>query len=144
MPQFWRLEAQDESTGRFDSFWGLPERSCSGPLSWLLVVLPSFWCPLAWRSIAPISALIFPWCSAHVHVCVHISLFLSIQVILDYWTGAHPTLAGARACLVTSVLPNSLWPYGPWPARLLCPWDSPGKNTEVGCHFFLQQDHIQP
>ena len=19
--------------------------------------------------------------------------------------------------------------------RLLCPWDSPGKNTEVGCHF---------
>ena len=31
---------------------------------------------------------------------------------------------------------NSLWPYGP--ARLLCPWDSPGKNTEVGCHFLLQ------
>ena len=23
-------------------------------------------------------------------------------------------------------------------ARLLCPWDSPGKNTGVGCHFFLQ------
>ena len=21
---------------------------------------------------------------------------------------------------------------------LLCPWDFPGKNTEVGCHFFLQ------
>jgi len=20
----------------------------------------------------------------------------------------------------------------------LCPWDSPGKNTEVGCHSFLQ------
>ena len=20
----------------------------------------------------------------------------------------------------------------------LCPWDSPGKNTEVGCHFLLQ------
>ena len=28
----------------------------------------------------------------------------------------------------------------PWtmPARLLCPWDSPGKNTGVGCHFLLQ------
>ena len=25
------------------------------------------------------------------------------------------------------------------PARLLCPWDSPGKNTGVGCHFFLQE-----
>ena len=24
------------------------------------------------------------------------------------------------------------------PTRLPCPWDSPGKNTGVGCHFFLQ------
>ena len=24
-----------------------------------------------------------------------------------------------------------------WPSRLLCPWDSPGVNTEVGCHFLL-------
>ena len=24
------------------------------------------------------------------------------------------------------------------PARLLCPWDSPGKNTGVGCHALLQ------
>ena len=24
------------------------------------------------------------------------------------------------------------------PTRLLCPWDSPGKNTAVGCHFLLQ------
>ena len=24
------------------------------------------------------------------------------------------------------------------PARLLCPWDSPGTNTGVGCHFLLQ------
>ena len=23
------------------------------------------------------------------------------------------------------------------PTRLLCPWDSPGKNTGVGCHFLL-------
>ena len=28
----------------------------------------------------------------------------------------------------------------PWTIdpRLLCPWDFPGKNTGVGCHFFLQ------
>ena len=27
----------------------------------------------------------------------------------------------------------------PWTvARLLCPWDLPGKNTGVGCHFLLQ------
>ena len=23
------------------------------------------------------------------------------------------------------------------PTRLLCPWDSPGKNTGVGCHALL-------
>ena len=28
--------------------------------------------------------------------------------------------------------------HGLWPARLLCPWDSPGKNTGVGCHTLLQ------
>uniref|UniRef100_A0AAA9RUT4 ATP synthase membrane subunit g n=1 Tax=Bos taurus TaxID=9913 RepID=A0AAA9RUT4_BOVIN len=27
-------------------------------------------------------------------------------------------------------------PYGLWSARLLCSWDSPGKNTGVGCHAF--------
>ena len=31
-----------------------------------------------------------------------------------------------------------LEPHGPQPARLLCPWDFPGKNTGVGCHFLLQ------
>ena len=33
---------------------------------------------------------------------------------------------------------DSLWTHGLYPARLLCPWDSPGKNTGVGCHFLLQ------
>ena len=30
-------------------------------------------------------------------------------------------------------------PYGLWPIRFLCPWDFPGKNTGVGCHFLLQR-----
>ena len=37
-----------------------------------------------------------------------------------------------------SVVSDSLQPYGMQPARLLCPWDPPGKNTRVGCHAFLQ------
>ena len=37
-----------------------------------------------------------------------------------------------------SVVSNSLWPQGLYPTRLLCPWDSPGKNAGVGCHFFPQ------
>ena len=33
---------------------------------------------------------------------------------------------------------DSLWPHGLQPTRLLCPWDFPGENTGVGCHFLLQ------
>ena len=33
---------------------------------------------------------------------------------------------------------NSLQPHGLQSARLLRPWDSPGKNTGVGCHALLQ------
>ena len=36
------------------------------------------------------------------------------------------------------VLSNLFQPYGLWPARLLCPWDSPGKNPGEGCHLLLQ------
>ena len=45
-----------------------------------------------------------------------------------------------------SVMSNSLQPYRLQPSplsrdfsRLLCPWDSPGKNTGVVCHFLLQR-----
>ena len=37
-----------------------------------------------------------------------------------------------------SVVSNSLRPHGLQPARFLYPWDSPGNNTGVGCHFLLQ------
>ena len=33
---------------------------------------------------------------------------------------------------------NSLRPHRQQPTSLLRPWDSPGKNTGVGCHFLLQ------
>ena len=39
------------------------------------------------------------------------------------------------SCLVIS---DSYRPHGLQPTRLPHPWDSPGKNTGVGCHFFLQ------
>ena len=35
-------------------------------------------------------------------------------------------------------MPDSLRPDGLQPTRLLCPWDFPGKETGVGCHFLLQ------
>ena len=33
---------------------------------------------------------------------------------------------------------NSVWPHRRQPTRLHRPWDSPGKNTGVGCHFLRQ------
>ena len=42
------------------------------------------------------------------------------------------------SCFSHSVVSDSVRPHGLWPARLLCPWDSPGKNTGVGGHGLLQ------
>ena len=36
--------------------------------------------------------------------------------------------------LSRSILPDYLQPYGLQPPRLLCPWDSPDKNTGVSSH----------
>ena len=41
-------------------------------------------------------------------------------------------------CSVASVLSDPLQPHGLQPARLLCSWDSPGKNTGASCHFLFQ------
>ena len=43
-----------------------------------------------------------------------------------------------RVCSITLVMSDSLWPHGLLPARLLCPWNSLGKNTGVICHALLQ------
>ena len=40
-------------------------------------------------------------------------------------------------CLVVKSCLTFLQPHGLQPARFLCPWDFPGKNTRVDCHFFL-------
>ena len=41
-------------------------------------------------------------------------------------------------CYVALVLPDPVRPHSRQPTRLPHPWDSPGKNTGVGCHFLLQ------
>ena len=61
------------------------------------------------------------------------------------WTGQtraqKPTIqrGGADVCVLSClVVPDSLWPHGLQPARLLCLRNSPGKNTGVGCRALLQ------
>ena len=43
---------------------------------------------------------------------------------------------------VCSVMSDSLWPHGLQPARLLHPWDFPGKNMGVDCHFLLLENFL--
>ena len=44
----------------------------------------------------------------------------------------------ALLLLSRSVVSDSVRPHRQQPTRLPRPWDSPGKNTGVGCHFLLQ------
>ena len=37
-----------------------------------------------------------------------------------------------------SIVSDILQPHGLKLIRLLCPWNSPGQNTGVGCHALLQ------
>ena len=42
-------------------------------------------------------------------------------------------------CSVAQLYLTLCDPHGLYPNRLLCPWDFPGKNIGVGCHFLLQE-----
>ena len=77
-----------------------------------------------------------PFCihfsSPHAQVC---------RPLLCLWpstSGSSLRRGAAVLCSVASVVSDSLWPQGLSSTRLLCPWDSPGKNTGVGCHALLQ------
>ena len=62
------------------------------------------------------------------HICMHSLLTLDFFFLIE-----------GTVCVLCSVISDSLQSYGLKSARLLSPWDSPGKNTGVGCHAFLQQ-----
>ena len=59
----------------------------------------------------------------------------------EHWSGLpflSPMHEGEKRKGSRSVVSNSQRPHGLQPARLCSPWDSPGKNTGVGCHFLLE------
>ena len=55
----------------------------------------------------------------------------------------HRELALKKFVLVTQLC-LTLRPHGLWPTRLFCPWNSPGKNTGVGSHFFFSMESSRP
>jgi len=58
-----------------------------------------------------------------------------METVTDFILGGLPNHC---CCYVASVVSDSVWPHRWQPTRLPRPWDSPGKNTGVGCHFLLQ------
>ena len=61
-------------------------------------------------------------------LCRHSILSNTKQIRVGVCTHVH----------ICSVMSDSFQPQGLYPARLLCPWNFPSKNTGAGCHFLLQ------
>ena len=104
--------------------------------------------PWAGGCLTPVSASASTW----LLLCIPASPFLSLSRTLSLGLGPPPPRRTSSQTLLSitsaetlfhvnvspSVVSDSLQPRGLWPARLLSPWDSPGKNTGVGCHCLLQ------
>ena len=79
-------------------------------------------CPTLWLHRQQPTRLLCPWDSPGKNTGVD----------------CHFLLQCMHACYITSVVSDSVRPYGQQPTRLLCPQDSLVQNTVVGCHFLLQ------
>ena len=61
------------------------------------------------------------------HIYVHVFSYIE-RIIYSY----------IHICVCSVTRSDCFQPLRLLPARLLCPWNSPGKNTGVGCRFLLQ------
>ena len=66
--------------------------------------------------------------------CNFLIAFLPGHITKIYFKGFYPTTAAAAAAKLLQSCPT-LRPHRRQPTRLPHPWDSPGNNTGVGCHF---------
>ena len=71
-----------------------------------------------------------------------VSTALQVDSLLLSHQG-NPWMCHCCCCSVTSVVSDSVRPHRRQHTRLPCPWDSPGKNTGVGCHFLLQRMKVK-
>ena len=73
-----------------------------------------------------------PLCFTQIHLKIVASIYIYI------YTHTHIYICCCCCCCVSSVVSDSVRPHRRQPTRLPRSWDSPGKNTGVGCHFLLQ------
>ena len=59
------------------------------------------------------------------------------------WLFASPWTILLLLLLSRFIVSDSVWPHRRQPTRLSRPWDSPGKNTGVGCHFLLHSMKVK-
>ena len=84
-----------------------------------------------------IQILVFLLCLSSHHSCLDSTVlrsstaFLKLCRVAQSFSQVHSPCISLHTLLV--VRSRSVEP-----ARLLCPWDFPGKNIGVGCHFLLQ------
>ena len=62
---------------------------------------------------------------AEITVCMHVCVCVCVCVCV-------------QSCLAL------LWLHELQPSRLLCPWNVPGRNTGVDCHFLLRRESSSP
>ena len=76
------------------------------------------------------------WFSDLFYVCVCLCVYVYLVFIHYSWHRAPKTLAKWKGKSFSHVWLIAI----PWTLvhQVLCPWNSPGKNTEVGCHSLLQ------
>ena len=68
-----------------------------------------------------------------------VPIYIPINSIQGSFSTSSPTFViCAAAAAVASVVSDSVRPHRWQPTRLPHLWDSPGKNTGVGCHFLLR------
>ena len=79
---------------------------------------------------------------AHINTKMKIYKIPSLTIIDICWkmsqTFVYACVLLLLLLLSRSVVSDSVWPHRRQPTRIPRPWDSPGKNTGVGCHFLLQ------
>ena len=105
-----------------------------------------FWKALTWWwfLVIVISGNIVIIVSGRIAICLFLySFHRTVSPKWNYWGERTGVVLSCSLC--AGVLSRfslrlfaTLW-TSLWPARLLCPWDFPGRNTGMGCHALLQR-----
>ena len=106
---------------------------------WLLIQIPGKHQFSSVQSLSRVRLFATPWtaaCQASLSITNSWSL-LKLMSIESVMPSNHLILCHLLF-FPPSIFPSIRVFSNTTPARLLCPWDSSGKNVGVGCHFLLQ------